>query len=399
MSHVDEGRLHALLDGALAAADPAEAERVELHLAACSDCRARLDEAVRLRDEAAALLGSAQPRAVALPSFEAIRDRADAIAAEEGRAGRDAAAARAHPRRRPALPAAPFRGFAWAATIVLAVGLGWLLNDTVGEPERRALTDMAGEPIGADRPAAVPAGESAPGARPELAAAGNEPERDGSGATPPAVTQGPSPLTGAGAADARAAQPSQEAAAADYDVAMTPAPAPARPEEAEEATLESEAYAVEGRATGELAQRRAETPASSAQRMAQPAAPPPPAADMAGAGADEDEGWRTVSLAEARRAVDGDLLVLDDARVAAAAVRGSGASREVRTLQVTPRGETVTLVQSRAVDEGDAAAESAAAAMPRDGATGVTVRVADWTVTISAAVSRARLEELADDLP
>ena len=31
MSHVDEGRLHVYLDGALTAADPADAERVELH--------------------------------------------------------------------------------------------------------------------------------------------------------------------------------------------------------------------------------------------------------------------------------------------------------------------------------------------------------------------------------
>src|SRR5687767_14683998 len=110
MSHVDDGILHALLDGALAAADPAAAERVELHVAACPDCRARLADAARVREEAVALLASAQPRVVATPPFEAIRARAQAL--------ETSAAPATRPRRsRAAAWSTPFGGFAWAATV------------------------------------------------------------------------------------------------------------------------------------------------------------------------------------------------------------------------------------------------------------------------------------------
>jgi len=41
MSHVDEGLLHAYLDGELT---PVERARVDDHLAGCLACRTRLDE-------------------------------------------------------------------------------------------------------------------------------------------------------------------------------------------------------------------------------------------------------------------------------------------------------------------------------------------------------------------
>lgn len=93
MSHVDEGQLHAYLDGGLSAMD---AVRVERHLADCAPCRERLEEARRLVSRAAKLLEWASPPERAAPPLADLR------------------------------PAAPQwrTPVAWAATIVIALGLG-----------------------------------------------------------------------------------------------------------------------------------------------------------------------------------------------------------------------------------------------------------------------------------
>jgi hypothetical protein len=111
MSHVDEGTLHAYLDGELS---PVERERTEGHLAGCAACRARLDEERALIERAGRLLGLAVP--------------------PEGRA-----APPLHELRRPT----GHRGFiiplAWAATIALAVGTGWYVRGL--QPSAVTLTE------------------------------------------------------------------------------------------------------------------------------------------------------------------------------------------------------------------------------------------------------------------
>lgn len=95
MSHLDEATLTALLDGELAAADR---QQTEQHLAGCAECR-RLHEEVRgFAGEADVLIDSVQ--------------LAERIPQKPGR------------------PAAGpgwdrFRPLAWAATLILAAGLGW----------------------------------------------------------------------------------------------------------------------------------------------------------------------------------------------------------------------------------------------------------------------------------
>jgi hypothetical protein len=68
MSHKDEGMLHGYLDGELS---PAEARRVDGHLAECPDCRRRLEEERALIARAAELLALATPPDRALPPFRA----------------------------------------------------------------------------------------------------------------------------------------------------------------------------------------------------------------------------------------------------------------------------------------------------------------------------------------
>jgi len=93
MSHVDEGQLHAYLDGGLSAMD---AVRIERHLAECAPCRQRLEEARALVHRAAKLLEWANPPERAAPLLGDLR--------------------RIAPRWRTPV--------AWAATIVVALGIG-----------------------------------------------------------------------------------------------------------------------------------------------------------------------------------------------------------------------------------------------------------------------------------
>jgi hypothetical protein len=142
MSHVDEGMLHAYLDGELAAA---ERSALEAHVAQCEACRARVNEERALVERASTLLRAVRPLEHPVPPFEQIR-RA--------------------PKR------SPWRvrtSFAWAASIVLAVGLGYYI---AGAGVYRRASQMA-EPTNVavqNRPAdkaAAPSAPSAPSARDE----------------------------------------------------------------------------------------------------------------------------------------------------------------------------------------------------------------------------------------
>src|ERR1041385_5430449 len=141
MSHVDEGTLHAYLDGELSSSERAA---VDAHLGQCGECRAALAEERALLERASALLGSARPRERAAPPFEQLR--------REPRASPSP--------RRLGVP------LAWAASIALAVGLGYYLHAPAGRPATVALQpttepapaerDEAAAPAPANRPAAPP---------------------------------------------------------------------------------------------------------------------------------------------------------------------------------------------------------------------------------------------------
>ncbi len=105
MSHIDEGSLHAYLDGA---ANERERQEIAAHIASCVECSERLDRAASLSSRAADLLAELEPRAAQPPSWREIEERA---------AARGGGAAR----RRLVRPS-----IAWAASITLAFGLGWL---------------------------------------------------------------------------------------------------------------------------------------------------------------------------------------------------------------------------------------------------------------------------------
>ena len=132
MSHTDDGTLHAYLDGELSAR---EAVELEQHVAACADCRARLDEARALIKRAGNLLALAAPPQGALPPWPVAAPR------RSGRGG---------------VP------LAWAATVVLALGAAWyvgrrtlMLERSAPAPAlaRRQATPLAAAPPAAPSPA------------------------------------------------------------------------------------------------------------------------------------------------------------------------------------------------------------------------------------------------------
>lgn len=112
MSHVDEGTLHAYLDGELPSA---ERTAFEAHIAGCTTCRANLAEERALRERATAVLGAARPLERPAPPLEQLR--------RESRRS----------------PWRVRRSFAWAASIALALGLGYYMRS----PSPYAVTPSA----------------------------------------------------------------------------------------------------------------------------------------------------------------------------------------------------------------------------------------------------------------
>ncbi|HKC39772.1 MAG TPA: zf-HC2 domain-containing protein [Gemmatimonadales bacterium] len=113
MSHVDEGTLHSYLDGELSADERAA---VEIHLSQCATCRASLAGQRALLERASAVLGVARPIERPAPPFEQLR------------------------RQSKRSPWRVRRSIAWAASIVLAIGLGYSLRGTAPEASPEADT-------------------------------------------------------------------------------------------------------------------------------------------------------------------------------------------------------------------------------------------------------------------
>ena len=118
MSHVDDGTLHAYLDGELS---PPEAQSVEAHVAQCPACRTRLEEERALITRAGELLARATPPDRELRLF------------------------------RPGDVKPPVRlwwqvrlPLAWAATVALALGIGTFFGESRGArtPSNRETRDF-----------------------------------------------------------------------------------------------------------------------------------------------------------------------------------------------------------------------------------------------------------------
>jgi hypothetical protein len=104
MRHIPEEELHAYLDQALSRSQCVE---IEHHLAECTSCRIERDAIAALRDRTTSLLVAAAPRRIRPRPFTQVST---------------AHVERQHRR------AARIRALAWAASVVAAVGLGWVVS-------------------------------------------------------------------------------------------------------------------------------------------------------------------------------------------------------------------------------------------------------------------------------
>lgn len=132
MLHLDEGTLHALVDGEIPSSDLAP---IRDHLASCAACRAALEETRALAGEALDLVESLEVPEASSPHSGG------------------------GPRRSPRATALPWHRLAWAATVVVAVGLGYGVRGILPPPTAPtdALTEAAPVDVEASPPA--PAGE------------------------------------------------------------------------------------------------------------------------------------------------------------------------------------------------------------------------------------------------
>ncbi|MQA89211.1 MAG: hypothetical protein GEU90_03090 [Gemmatimonas sp.] len=126
MPHIDEGRLHEWLDRSRSGMTRADAAEVAHHLETCAECRAKAAEASGLRDRSGDILAGAGPISITQPPFEAVQARVGAETTEPRSAPRN------------------FVALAWAASIMAALGLGWLSRELI-RPEQIAFERAAVE--------------------------------------------------------------------------------------------------------------------------------------------------------------------------------------------------------------------------------------------------------------
>jgi len=130
MSHLDDGMIHALLDGEIPSA---ELPPIQAHLGACAECRARLAEEQEL-----------------LETSDRLIDLIEVPAASSGGAPKGTAmVGRTWP-----------RNLAWAATLVLAVGLGYSARGSM--PAGQFRVPSAPETVLAGAPEPAASAETAP---------------------------------------------------------------------------------------------------------------------------------------------------------------------------------------------------------------------------------------------
>jgi len=331
MSHVDEGTLHAYLDGEL---PPVERERVDTHLKGCPACQSRLIEERSLIERASKLLGMATPPERTMPPLQELRQ--------------------------PRLAWRLRRPLAWAATVLLAIGLGWT---------GRGLLQMRAESTGpADK---IEAFAISPEHQPS-------PVVDTPAATVPPVTH----------LATRGEPRLMDSRSKDREAEGSLAARPAGPANGAVAALESSSVT-----TGALAQNKVDASprlprAATAVSVRGSQAPAAPAADQAAAGNVIIDGsvarqrtpvimstqWPIIARQPARDVLGVEPVVIPG--FAVRAYRRNPAAREIVVEQVTDAGTAISLIERRVdfVDYGRA--DTAATNEPRAMAKSMNERLA-----------------------
>jgi hypothetical protein len=335
MRHVDDGSIHAWLDGAIT--DPAERAWIEEHLRWCAACGARVAEERSTLEQAHALLAVAAP-AKEPPSFDEIAARA--ARHQDSRRRPTAAEWLLHERR--------LLQLGWAATVILAVGIGWFAREMFVDDDRSLEMAMVAEAPAVNPPSTA---EQAEPQRSTVAAeaARSTPQRGAQGtiegSTPARRSEEQSTQA---ASAARSAEPQRRVAVA------APPPPPATASEMTQQQRDVPAGATIGAAAG-TARQPFVAPAgeAAASRPAPVAAPEsvtvtsvPPVVAAAPAAPDASA-WRVLPRTEAAARSGMALYGLDGLEPLVTSI--SSDNRVVRTVYRLESGATVELEQERAL--------------------------------------------------
>ena len=337
MRHVDEGSIHAWLDGAIT--DPAERAWIEEHLRWCAACGARVAEERSTLEQAHALLAVAAP-ATEPPSFDEIAARA---ARHQASRRRPTVAERLLDERR-------LMQLGWAATVILAVGIGWFAREMFVDDGRSLEMAMVAEAPAVNPPSTA---EQAEPQRSSAVAA--EAERSARQRRAPETIQDLRPVP-------PSEEPATQAASAAASVepqgrvaVAAPPPPPATPSvEATQQQRDVLAGATIG-AAAPTARQPFVAPAgdAAASRPAPVAAPESvtvtsvPPARAAAPAAPDASAWRALPRTEAAARSGMALYGLDGLEPVVTSI--SSDNRVVRTVYRLESGATVELEQERAL--------------------------------------------------
>jgi len=392
MSHVDDGTLNALLDGELTAE---EGVAVRAHLAGCAECAGRFEEAKRFLAEAADLLGALTPPSVeewphaaapapplsagavpAGPPPRRVSKTAREVAIDiDGSTHKSPAIPPNFPREGEVVPiptrgpsgrplfegSAPARGsrratdwptLAWAASVILALGVGYLANE-VRHAQR--FTAPGEGPVAIGPAPAAPATRTTArgGPRTPRESAGG---RVKSGAAPAHRVLAAKPAAAQGR---KLAQPPATEATPLADALRQPARTPAAGTEG--ASVQTQVAGVGAAPANAAAQERADqarrrgaAPAAGGGNLAANAPAPSPAARARPSAAAPRPIFRASDLDEASALLSGNLryvegLAPDGVKIGPGSlVPGADPAREVvRVVYLDPQGRRLQLDQQR----------------------------------------------------
>lgn len=325
MPHVDEGTLHALLDGALRAESPGRASEVEAHLAACGDCRARLEAAAELRGEASGILDAAIAEDLgATPAFEDVVRRGEATAPGLQPAGRPLS----QPDRR-RRQARWTRGVAWAASLVIALGTGYLMRDLAGPTADDRAPARGGEAVERAAPGSDPLADEAADRATNAAGDGDSPvDPPPAGPTEPPTTE----------------LRTESTEPVPTDAARDGAPAP---EPRADANAEADAEAKTGTARETAAVVEPEAPAERLRVGAQEGEAVELAEISTTGFQSAAAQWSAITVEAAREILDGPLYILPRAELVDLYTRADTTHRQVLSLQRLQSGVPIQVVQWR----------------------------------------------------
>ncbi len=318
MPHLDEGHIHALLDGELTAA---EREVAEEHLRACAECQQLVTEARSLFAEADRLVEALTPPAT------------------RGQAARQPTGSGSRPKN--------YQWLAWAATVVIAVGLGYSGSELL-RPGAQASGDAG------LKQEALPATEAAP------SNAAAPPPGDVASGLEQKATRPTAPELGKIEAANKAADTPATKRAGTLADSSTP--------------LQRLDYADESPAEGQLLRDKERNAKGKNEKDARAQAEPPgrlveaPMPKPTVLNTEIPAGFRASSLEEAVRVLEGSLLLIDGMTPQmvlvgpGSAFAGGNPDQElVRVVYDDPPGRQLLLDQQRIGQAREGAAQARAA--------------------------------------